>query len=237
MIFGEPHLHFDSCESTNDTAMGWCMQQAGAAPNGAVVTARHQSKGKGSRGRSWTSDAGDSLLMSVIIRPSDFIDVMQLGFLASLAVVQALVAHGIDAKVKWPNDVLVDRRKIAGVLVDYWIDGASAVVGIGVNVKQKSFSTGSFRTPPTSVDIVLGSDASIDRIFSDILACMSHLDTLRRSENGWTHLRHMWLDSVDHSVAVESGHELAKFVDVNEDGSALVRMDDGTLRTWTSVSR
>ncbi len=116
--------------STNDVAA----RGAGSIANeGLVVLAEEQTAGRGRRGRAWTAPAGSSLLMSVLLFPPE--PTADLGWLtatAALAVVEVVAAwSGRDAKIKWPNDVRVDGRKIAGILVER---GPGAVVGIGLNV-------------------------------------------------------------------------------------------------------
>ncbi len=116
--------------STNDVAA----HGAGSIANeGLVVLAEEQTAGRGRRGRAWSAPAGSSLLMSVLLFPPEpTADPGWLTALAALAVVDVVAAwSGRDARIKWPNDVRVDGRKIAGILVER---GPGAVVGIGLNV-------------------------------------------------------------------------------------------------------
>ena len=116
--------------STNDVAA----RGAGSIANeGLVVLAEEQTAGRGRRGRAWTAPAGSSLLMSVLLFPPEpTADPGWLTALAALAVVEVVAAwSGRDARIKWPNDVRVDGRKIAGILVER---GPGAVIGIGLNV-------------------------------------------------------------------------------------------------------
>jgi BirA family transcriptional regulator, biotin operon repressor / biotin---[acetyl-CoA-carboxylase] ligase len=120
---GRPHLHFRSIGSTNERAR----ELAGrGAPHGTLVTASAQTAGRGRQGRKWVAPPGRALLLSVIVRDPEPL----LSLRAGLAV--ADIAGG-SARVKWPNDVLVDGRKVAGVLVEGRPAERWAVVGIGVN--------------------------------------------------------------------------------------------------------
>jgi BirA family transcriptional regulator, biotin operon repressor / biotin---[acetyl-CoA-carboxylase] ligase len=124
MALGCPRLHLRETTSTNDRGRELA---AAGAPHGTVVTAAAQSAGRGRQGRTWTAPPGAALLMSVILREPPAL----LSLAAAVGVAGAL---GEQARIKWPNDVLVDGRKVAGILVegrpqDHW-----AVVGIGVNV-------------------------------------------------------------------------------------------------------
>ena len=106
--FGNPRVHYRLIDSTNERARG--LASAGA-PHGTLVTASEQSAGRGRQGRRWTAPAGRALLCSVVIR-----DPSRLLPLACGVSVAEVV--GGDARVKWPNDLLVDGRKVAGILVE-----------------------------------------------------------------------------------------------------------------------
>lgn len=123
-MIGRPRLHLRTTTSTNDRARE--LATAGA-PHGTVVTADVQTAGRGRQGRSWVAPAGSSLLLSVVLREIDPLVSLRAGLaVADLA--------GDDPLVKWPNDVLVDGRKVAGVLVEARPQESWAVLGIGVNV-------------------------------------------------------------------------------------------------------
>jgi BirA family transcriptional regulator, biotin operon repressor / biotin---[acetyl-CoA-carboxylase] ligase len=123
MTLGRPRVHLRETTSTNDRARALALA---GAPQGTLVTAGAQSAGRGRQGRVWTAPPGRALLMSMLLREWDAL----LPLRAGLAVADLA---GAAAVVKWPNDVLLDGRKLAGVLVEArppeW-----AVLGIGVNV-------------------------------------------------------------------------------------------------------
>jgi len=121
---GRPRLHLRETTSTNDRARTLA---AAGAPHGTLVTAGAQSAGRGRQGRAWAAPPGRALLLSLLLRDYDPL----LPLRAGLAV--ADLAGGA-ARVKWPNDVLVDGRKLAGVLVEARPRDGWAVLGIGVNV-------------------------------------------------------------------------------------------------------
>jgi BirA family biotin operon repressor/biotin-[acetyl-CoA-carboxylase] ligase len=121
---GSPRLHFKLTDSTNARAR----ELAGAgAPHGTLVTAAEQTAGRGRQGRTWSAPAGRAVLCSLVLRDPPRL----LPLAAGVAV--ASVA-GDDARVKWPNDVLVARRKVAGILVEGRPQERWAVLGIGLNV-------------------------------------------------------------------------------------------------------
>ena len=134
--FGRPLRFFDSTDSTNQRALEWLLE---GAPEGAVVVADHQTSGRGRRGRQWLSAPGEGLLFSLILRPpsSSALELLTTALGVALAeVVETLFA--LDARIKWPNDVTVASKKIAGILVESRTDGSGAGVcaaGVGVNVR------------------------------------------------------------------------------------------------------
>jgi BirA family biotin operon repressor/biotin-[acetyl-CoA-carboxylase] ligase len=124
LTLGRPRLHLRLTDSTNRRARE--LASAGA-PHGTLVTAAEQTAGRGRQGRTWSAPAGQALLLSLVVREFDAL----LPLRAGLAVADVA---GPQARVKWPNDVLVDGRKVAGVLVEGRPQEGWAVVGIGVNV-------------------------------------------------------------------------------------------------------
>lgn len=125
--FGAPRLHLRQTDSTNTRARELA---AAGAPHGTLVTADEQTAGRGRQGRVWTAPAGRALLCSVILREPP-----RLLPLAAGVAVAEVVAR--DALVKWPNDVLIDGRKVAGILVEGRPQERWAVLGIGLNVATR----------------------------------------------------------------------------------------------------
>lgn len=131
-MFGGPHRHFRVTDSTNDRAKELA---EGGAPGGTVVTAREQTAGRGRQGRVWTAPEGKALLYSAILRPLDERHLL-LPLSAPLAVCAAAEALRADAEcmVKWPNDVWLAGRKLAGILIEAKPQEGWAVIGIGLNL-------------------------------------------------------------------------------------------------------
>ncbi|HEY3019092.1 MAG TPA: biotin--[acetyl-CoA-carboxylase] ligase [Solirubrobacteraceae bacterium] len=121
---GRPRLHLRAIDSTNERARTLALA---GAPHGTLVTAGEQSAGRGRQGRRWSAPAGQALLMSLVLRrPPRLVPLAAAVAVASVA--------GDDARIKWPNDVLLDDRKVAGILVEGRPQEAWAVLGIGLNV-------------------------------------------------------------------------------------------------------
>jgi BirA family biotin operon repressor/biotin-[acetyl-CoA-carboxylase] ligase len=132
MRFGRPHRHFRVTDSTNTRARELA---AAGAPGGTVVTAREQTAGRGRVGRVWTAPEGKALLYSAILRPLDERHLL-LPLSVPLAVCAAAeeLRPSVACMVKWPNDVWLDGRKLAGVLIEARPQDGWAVIGVGLNL-------------------------------------------------------------------------------------------------------
>lgn len=127
-MIGAPRRHVESCESTQ-------LLFGPDDPEGAIATTDHQTGGRGRLGRRWEEVPGTAVLVSVLLRPPAGRRAQELSLVAAVAVAQAVEdATGLAAQIKWPNDVLLAGRKVAGILAELR-DGA-VVVGIGLNVNQ-----------------------------------------------------------------------------------------------------
>ncbi|HEY7255203.1 MAG TPA: biotin--[acetyl-CoA-carboxylase] ligase [Solirubrobacterales bacterium] len=195
MTFGRPHRHFRVTDSTNSRARE--LAEAGA-PGGTVVTATEQTAGRGRRGRSWTAPAGGALLYSAIVRPLERRHGL-LPLAAAVAVCEAAEAleDGLECRIKWPNDVWVDGRKLAGILIEARPQEGWAVVGVGLNLaitteqfppELRETATSLTSAPPAetaraALDERLGSwvEAEAD----DVAVAWGGRDALRGREISW----------------------------------------------------
>jgi BirA family biotin operon repressor/biotin-[acetyl-CoA-carboxylase] ligase len=121
---GRPRLHLRATTSTNDRARALA---AAGAPHGTLVTAAEQTAGRGRQGRTWSAPPGRTLLLSLVLHDPPAL----LPLAAALAVAEVA---GPEARIKWPNDVLLDGRKVAGILAEGRPQDGWAVLGIGLNV-------------------------------------------------------------------------------------------------------
>ncbi|MFP5361892.1 MAG: biotin--[acetyl-CoA-carboxylase] ligase [Thermoleophilia bacterium] len=128
---GTPRVHHRRTDSTNDRAR---VLAGAGAPHGTLVTAAEQQAGRGRQGRTWTAPAGRALLMSLVLR--EWPPLLPIAGAVAVADVAALGGHQIT--IKWPNDVLLDGRKVAGVLGEGRAQEGWAVLGIGLNVAVRA---------------------------------------------------------------------------------------------------
>ncbi len=172
---GEPYLHLAATPSTQDVL------RDGDYPHGAVAVAEHQTAGRGRLGRRWDDAPGAALLFSVLLRPpaADPGDRLQpvvraaplpqLSLVAGLAVAAAIEPEaGAPALLKWPNDVLVNGRKVAGILLE--AAGGTVVCGIGINVNQQEHELPPGpRAPATSLRIASGRTGDRGHLLAAVL--------------------------------------------------------------------
>jgi BirA family biotin operon repressor/biotin-[acetyl-CoA-carboxylase] ligase len=126
------------------TSVGSTMNEANkevenGAASGTIVLAEEQTQGRGRANRAWSSPAKTNLYFTIVFRPKAFVELPKLNFAAAIAIARTARTLGVQgAGVKWPNDVLVNHKKLAGILTDSWIMGQEilALVGIGLNVNQ-----------------------------------------------------------------------------------------------------
>ena len=160
-MIGTPRVHHRLTDSTSERAKALA---AAGAPHGTLVTADEQEAGRGRQGRAWTAPAGTAVLMSVVLRNLDEL----LPLTAAVAISEALP---VEAAIKWPNDVWIDARKVAGILVEGRPQEGWAVLGIGLNVAMEDF-------PPELADTatslrLAGVDTTPAQVLTDLLGSLS----------------------------------------------------------------
>jgi BirA family biotin operon repressor/biotin-[acetyl-CoA-carboxylase] ligase len=161
--------YFDSIGSTNDEAMAWA---ADGAPDLSLVIADEQTSGRGRLNRKWFTPAGSAIAASLILRPDDSLRPYhsRVVGLAALAIAEACKELNLNPQIKWPNDILVNGKKLAGILIEnIWTGDRidSLVIGMGINVHREAvppaevlmFSATSIehelgKTPPAREDLL-----------------------------------------------------------------------------------
>ena len=159
-MIGLPRVHWRLTDSTNERAKGLA---AGGAPHGTLVTAHEQSAGRGRQGRVWTAPPRSAVLMSLVVRDPGEI----LPLVAAVAICDALP---VECAIKWPNDVWIDHRKLAGILVEGRPQQGWAVVGVGLNVATTEFPEG-LRESATSLRLA-GIDTDPEAVLGPLLVSL-----------------------------------------------------------------
>ncbi len=161
---------FSELDSTNAYALKHASREQW--PEGSVVWAEHQTEGRGQRGNDWYSSPEKNLLCSIVLYPGivPLSHQHYLYFIAALAVRDALASLELDARIKWPNDILVNEKKIAGILIQNSLQGekfTQSVIGIGLNVNETCFPVSVPKA--TSVFLEQGCERPPGRILSLLL--------------------------------------------------------------------
>ena len=162
--------HCDLVDSTNRWANDLAKE---GAFEGTVCVANAQTAGRGRRGRSWVSPAGESIYMSMILRPKISPEkASMLTLVMGLSVVQACrQLYDVDAQIKWPNDMVIHGKKVCGILTEMNLDGAKighVIVGTGINVNQKLFEN-EIQNTATSLALELGREVDREELLDVVL--------------------------------------------------------------------
>jgi len=173
--------NLETTGSTNADALAWA---ADGAPDMALISAEHQSAGKGRGDRKWVTNPGSGLAFSLIMRPTtkEYQHIKRFTALASIALVRVLKRnYGITAQVKWPNDVLIHGKKVAGILVEVNWEGEKptvVVIGVGVNVTSASLPPGEvLNFPATCIEAEVNSQVDRTLLIKTWNRCLAYKNT------------------------------------------------------------
>ena len=239
-------VHLRRTSSTMDDARELVKRAENADElHGTLIIADEQTRGRGRFDRSWDSDPGEDILVSIIVCPRPSISA-QLTIMASLGVALAVeTLTGLIVEIKWPNDVLVDGKKICGVIAEGSMvaDTFAGILGIGLNVNMMPTADDGRNYRATSIRDLSGSDRSVSRftVLSVLLEKLNEVyDAVDRGESimpEWRGRLTMLGSNVSVSMAIEQGvNEVVSGVaeDVDEFGRLLIRESSGTLRAVAS---
>ncbi len=232
---GQQIIYLRSTTSTNDVAKDAAVADG---PEGLVVLAEQQTAGRGRRGRPWLAPPGSSILMSVLLRPPfpppKLFSLTMLAGSAAVAGVERLT--GLRCDLKWPNDIMVDNRKLGGILTEASLgadDIDFAVVGLGLNVNVDLADEPSLEATATSLSRELGREVSRALLIRDILKEIeTRYEAARRGD--LQVIFEEWrarLATLGTEVVVTDGlwSEAGLAYDVDLDGTLLLRRHDGRL--------
>jgi BirA family biotin operon repressor/biotin-[acetyl-CoA-carboxylase] ligase len=203
----------------------------------AVVTAGHQTAGRGQRGNTWSSNAGENLLLSILVRPGEALEVKKQFILSqaiALAVHDAMKRYGIDTRLKWPNDIYVGKRKLAGILMELDYSGTfveQAIIGIGLNVNQEKFPP--MDRTPVSMKILRERDIVLDDVLATILDRFEHYYNELRFGNrdalAAKYDERLLGINAQHTFIDKNGKFEAIIKGVESDGRLLLQRNDGSV--------
>lgn len=202
-------ISFDKIPSTQTYALDMVAQ--GTARDHTVILAEAQSAGRGRYRRTWVSHHGN--LYTSFIFATDERD-PRLSYVVAVAVAETMIAFGINPTIKWPNDILIDGAKVAGILIEY--AGAFVIVGIGVNIKTNP-TVAEYKT--TKLENY--SNVSRDEFLNKL---MKNLDKWRRTD--FVNVRARWMELAAglHRVVKYRGGDV-ELIGINENGALILRHD------------
>lgn len=228
-FIGRKLFIYDETDTTNERA-----KANNTAPEGSVFIAEVQTHGKGSRGRGWVSPRGTGIWHTILLKPDiSPLEVSQITLVAGLAVCKAI---GLDAKIKWPNDIVIGDRKVCGILTEMSaeMDMVNYVVcGIGINVNTESFDK-EIEHRATSMYIESGIKYHRDEIISRLLNEFEHY--YKKFLGGGLgaildeYKKHCVTIGRDVSVIFKKETVTGKAVDVDENGALVVDTASGIIR-------
>jgi len=227
-------VRLDETGSTNDVARALARGRRSRAP--LLVTTRHQLAGRGRGGNRWLSHAGDDLLLSLLWYPSRLPAAGQfaLSMAAALATARLVSSFATDVAVKWPNDILVAGRKIAGILIENTVTHDlidSTIIGIGLNVNESTFPS----SLPAAVSLYMATGKRHDT--GELLDRLAFLleEHLNRAEKDTDALRKeyeslLYRRGEESSFRTGSGEITATITGIDRWGRLLLTLPDGNTR-------
>lgn len=227
---GRNLLYLDTTSSTQDVARA---EVERGGPVGTAVLAEEQTAGRGRLGRAWVSPAGKNIYVTLVMRPPAP-KLRVLSIVSPLAIAEALEGIGLAPRLKWPNDVMVGGRKIAGILIETELSGDAvkyALVGIGLNVNFDVEATPEIADTATSVRRELGRDASREELLAALLNVFEARYEQALEGDAVYQVWRSRLETLGRRVRATLGERVEEGVaeDVDAEGNLLVRRDDGRL--------
>lgn len=225
-------------EETDSTNLEICRRRAGGAGHGLLVTAEKQNAGKGRRGRTWVSNPEGNLYFSLLLCPSlEVSDASLLTPLMAMAVCAAVRENGVEAGIKWPNDVVDDGRKLCGILTELFLenDGFYVVIGTGINVNQTAFLQ-ELGARATSLYEQAGHFFDRERLLARVLLLFEGYYEKVLKEHSLAGLREEYeAHLLNQNAAVEvldpKGAWKGVALGIDDGGELLVRREDGRVET------
>ena len=237
-FFTDNYIKLDSATSTNNFA--YTLLKSGKIKEGTVVTALYQSKGQGQMGLKWESEHGKNILMSIVLSPDILLkNQFHLNICISLALHDfAKKYFKKESKIKWPNDLLVDSKKLAGILIKNIVKSFTikdAIVGIGLNVNQIKFKNYSLKA--TSMKELLEKELDIEELQKELLDCIE-LRYLQLKRKEFVKIREEYVAVLYgfnqwRYYEIEGGKIKAKITGIDEIGMLLLEMENGKTKSFS----
>jgi len=227
-------LRFDTLDSTNTEAANHARK---GADEGLCVVARQQTAGRGRHGRNWVSEKDTGLYFSIILRPKfDVKNLPLITLMTGVAVCDALSELGLKPDIKWVNDLLVNKKKIGGILAETveTPTGLAVIVGVGVNLTSRNF-TDEIAETATSIEAEIAKKISQDDLAEILTRYLIYFYEMLNQPNGSSEILREWQKRSSYfsgkSVRVTLADNVIEGVTdgIESNGALRVRTDDGSL--------
>lgn len=232
-IIGKEIFHFDTIDSTNDYAKKIALEEL----DGTIIISEEQTKGRGRVGRQWHSKSGEGIWMSIILKP-DIIPKKApfITLIGGASIVRALNKLGVETFIKWPNDIIINNKKVAGILTELSaeVDKINYIVlGIGINTKTMKFSqeiseiaTSLYREgyKISRVDVVRTILEEFENLY------LQYVNENVRKETLFICRKYSAVIGKDIYLIKEDEKELVRCLDINDDGNLIVRNENNIIK-------
>jgi len=230
-LFTNNHIKLDSIDSTNSYVLS--LQKTGVLKEGLVITANYQSGGNGQRGKTWESNINENLLLSVVIEPRISISKQfEISKIVSLSICDLLTDLGLNPEIKWPNDILVSKQKIAGILIHNKLLGnliIHSIIGIGLNINQMHFKD--YLPKATSLQLLLNKKFDVDKIKIQLLYFLS--DRIEKYRQGQLqheeYLKMLYLKDKVTAFETKGQKFMGIIKEVSQGGKLLIQLEDDKI--------
>ena len=230
-VIGRDFIYCEEIESTNTELLTGKQQYK---KNGTVFLAEKQLAGKGRKNRTWQSAKGLNLTFSILLTKESLADINtnHINLSTALAVSEAIEnLYQLRTELKWPNDVFIGTKKVAGILIETSIKGnivERVVVGIGINLNQISFQ-GEFNHPPTSLKLEAHTDINRENVLAEIINLFE--EKLFELEKSPDNILNDWRGKckmIGDKITITENDEVKKgvFFDIDENGFLLLKRDN-----------
>ena len=234
-FFTKNQIKLNKIDSTNRFLLEFNKYSKISGP--IVVTAEYQSEGRGRASKSWFSNRGENLLISLLLNHKLHINKkFDLSILISLALKDFLSNYLNDEiYIKWPNDLIINNKKIAGFIIDNLVQNSSihtSVIGIGINVNQIKFN--SFSLLATSIALENNCNYNIDDIKNNLLSCIEnrYIDFVKNSTLHNEYLNHLYLKDKFSFFEINLKRVEAKIINVSEKGELFVQFKNNKIERF-----
>ena len=232
-IIGKKILHFEIIESTNNYAKKIALEEL----DGTLIISEEQTKGRGRVGKQWHSKSGEGVWMSIILKPSIIPQKAPfITLIAGASIIKALNKLGVETTIKWPNDIIINNKKVAGILTELSteVDKINYIVlGIGINTKTMKFSQ-EISEIATSlhkegyeisrVDIVKAILEEFEKLY------LQYVNENVRKETLSICRKYSAIIGKDIYLIKEDEKELVRCLDINDDGNLIVRNENNIIQ-------